>query len=132
MSEVLVASRWLYDTLQDVAPGGAWSDVAPPHVKDPYIVFSMTDANDVRVVDGIRVLTDALYTVKAVAETETYAGLETYASQIDTALHNASSVVTDGLIVWCVRERPVAYSETTDGLTYKHLGGMYRLQVRKE
>lgn len=132
MSEPVLTDKWLTTALAGIAPGGVHSDVAPPTVDDPYISFSLQDADDLMVVGGARVWTDALYLVKVVAQGDSYVGLNPYNDLLDAALHNKSVPVTGGQICWCRRERPVRYSETTDGVTYKHLGGLYRIQVREE
>lgn len=132
MSETLAVDTWLATVLADVAPGGVYADVAPPDVDEPYIVFSLSDATDVKVVGAQRVLTDVTYLVKAVQAGSSFVALDGIADGVDEALDNANGVTTSGVIIWCTRERPVRYSEVTDGVTYKHLGALYRIQARKE
>lgn len=138
MSETMITDRWLYDTLSNdttvaaEATGGIHSDVAPQGTESPYVVFSYSDGEDVRVVDGSRVFTDATYLVKAVLVGASYAALEALVDAIDAVLHNSSAVSDDGAIVWCVRERPIRYAESVNGEEYRHLGALYRIQARKE
>lgn len=136
MSEAVVADRWLASVLAaataSVAPGGVHSDVAPPGTVGPWVTFGLQDARDVKVVNTARVLTDATYLVKAVGPGSSYAGLEEVADAIDTALSGAAAVVAQGAIIWCERERPVRYRESDNGIEYRHLGGLYRIQVREE
>jgi hypothetical protein len=134
----MVTDDWLYDTLTAspalaaAAPGGVHADTAPPGTATPFVVFSLSDAQDVRVVDGSRVLTDATYLVKGVHEGSTYAPLEAVVDAIDAVLHNAQAVTAKGIIVWAVRERPIRYSEDAGGTSYRHHGALYRVQVREE
>jgi hypothetical protein len=132
VSEPLLIDRWLTEVLASAAAGGVYADVAPEGVTEPFITFSLQDAGDVYVVGRVRLLVDATYLIKAVMAGESYVGLEDAADAIDAALHNAAAARTGGRIVWCTRERPVRYSETTGGTTYKHLGALYRVQAREE
>lgn len=138
MSEAIVVDDHLYDTLHGsatllaAAPGGIHADVAPQGSTTPFVVFSLTDAQDVAVIGGSRVLTDATYLVKGVYEGTSYGPLETVADTIDTLLHNTHATTAKGLILAIVRERPVRYSEDVGGTSYRHLGALYRVQVREE
>jgi len=46
---------------------------------------------------------------------------------VDAVLHGASGTATDGTVIACVRERAFEMVEMTDGVQYRHLGGIYRV-----
>lgn len=108
------------------------ADVAPADTAEPFIVFSLQDARDVRTLGAGRVLTEASYLVKAVARAETYADVYDIADVIESVLDGASGTASDGAILWVERELPIRYTEVTDTGTYKHAGGVYRVYAREE
>lgn len=126
MTETMVIDRHLTALLAPLGP--TFSDVAPPTAASPFIVFSLVDAADVAVVGDVRLWVDAQYVVKVVAEGRSYAAIETLAGLVDSALHGSRA---HG-IMWVSRIRPVRYAEHAAGKDYRHLGGYYRIQARKE
>ena len=54
------------------------------------------------------------------------------ADRIDELLHGVRGSIPGLSVLSCVREAPVAYAEIENGIQYRHLGGLYRLQVRPE
>jgi hypothetical protein len=96
----------------------------------PYVTFMCQSSRDVGGVGGIRISTDNLYIVKAVAQGGTWDDVNQIAGRIDSLIHRPSSVMTEGSgSLTCVRESIVQYPEVTEGLQYRHLGGIYRIRA---
>ena len=133
--ELEVAERWIRSALLASTAitdyvGDRIFDLPPPRgTLYPYIVFNTQSAEDVRGVGTQRIMSDSIYTVKAVAETDDSSKLAPLAGAIDDALVLASpvSVGTIGTALACVRERLMRYTELTDGTYYSHRGGEYRI-----
>lgn len=142
MLEPLVAKRWLRATLAADAAlvalvGGALSPricdgPAPEGTAYPCVVFlPYTPGRDLSVIGGIRVWSELPYVVKAVHQAESYADpLQTLAERIDALLHRASGEVDGGRVIACVRVSPLEYPEVKNSVQYRHLGGIYKLQVQ--
>lgn len=135
MSEVVRADAWLYGVLHGDATllalvSDVYADVAPEGAAFPLVVSSLVDAGDVLTINGIRILTEAVYQVKVVGQGPSYVSLEAAANRIDALLHKASGSVSGGVIYSCVRIEPVRYAETSGGQAFRHLGGLYEIQVQ--
>lgn len=133
MSEIITADEWLYATLSGdatlIAAVGTriYGHVAPNSATFPLIIFAPVDnPTDLMVVNAKRVWSDGTWQVKVVSETQSLAGLEAIADRIDTLLHRQSG----SGVVACVRQGPLSYIEIVDGVQYRHLGGLYRIQVQ--
>lgn len=132
MSEILTADNWIYDTLvadATIVAGVStrvYGHVAPIDSVFPYIVFKPAETSiDLMVVNAKRVWSDGLWLVIVVGKTQTFSTLQTVADRIDTLLHRASGAG----VQTSVRERPFSMVEIVDGVQYRHLGGVYRIQV---
>lgn len=140
MAETDVIDTWLYSTLTGDASlaatlgasTGVYADVAESEAAEPYVVYQMVAANDVDVVGGTRIITDALYQVKVVKQCRSYSELSVAEGRIDALLHLGSGTTTGGRVYQARRVRPIRYTETREGRTYRHLGGDFRIHVREE
>lgn len=77
-----------------------------------------------------------VYIVKAVGEGDNQDGCAAIDRLIDNALTDNAleGVVLDngeGVIVSCRRQTDIEYEERTDGVTYQHIGGSYRVYVTR-
>jgi hypothetical protein len=142
MLEPLVAKSWLRATLAADATlvalvGGAgapriYDGPAPEGSAFPYVVFlPYTRGRDLSVIGEIRVWSELPYIVKAVHQAESYADpLQTLAERIDALLHRSRGMVAGGEVIACVRTSPLEYPELKHSVQYRHLGGIYKLQVQ--
>jgi hypothetical protein len=135
MSETVVADTWLYGRLAGDAElmsgvTGVFADVAPEGTAFPFVVFSFQSGRDTVGLGGTRIFTGATYQVKVISDKPSYGAIKALANRIDAVLHQASGAVADGTVISSVREEPVRYTETTAGKQFRHLGGLYRLQVQ--
>ena len=118
--ELEVAERWISAALLASTSitdyvGDRIFDRPPPRgTLYPYIVYNTQSADDVRGIGTQRIMSDSIYTVKAVAETDDSSRLAPLAGAIDDALTLSSpeSVGTVGTALACVRERLLRYSRT--------------------
>ena len=137
MHELVIADTWLVATLSGdatiaaAATGGVHDGNAPQGTAAPYVIIAYQSGSDVVGLGGRRVLTNPLYLVKVVGQAESYADLQPIANRVDQLLHAATGTAAGGRVLSCVRETPVKYPETKNGIPYRHLGGLYRLQVQE-
>lgn len=137
--EVVEAYEWLDATLKGDAtiqslvgnPARVHEHPAPQGTVSPYItVQSMAPLEDLDVVGAHRVWTEGLFLVRAVAETASIKVVEPIAKRIDELLHRSGGATADGRVVSSTREEAFYLPEFTNGKSYRHLGGVYRLYIQ--
>lgn len=136
-NEVLLADQWLYNILSGDVQLAAlvgvhiYSYLAPGGVTSPFVTYSFQGGADAIAVGGYRIMNTGSYQVKGITQSNSMVGpVKAIADRIDALLHRATGVVAGGIILACVRERPIAYMETSNGLRYNHAGGIYKVQVQ--
>jgi hypothetical protein len=123
---------WLYGiltgnaTLTALHGNRVYEGSAPQGVVFPVVIFNYMAGRDVTLVEGTRSHTSSLWLVKVVDKAETFTSTATITSQIDALLH-AKKETMDGINYSCLREEPFFLIEETDGVEYRHQGGMYRV-----
>lgn len=135
MSAALIADEWITTQLSAdlvLAALGIHSDLAPQGEQPPYVVFQCLNApRDMNGLGGTRIKSGTLYAVKVIGAGQSYAAIEDAANRIDQLLHNTSGTTSRGRVLSCVREQEIHYPEATNGQHYRHLGGIYRIQVQE-
>jgi hypothetical protein len=137
VSDTYKIDTWLYSVLHGdsslvaAAPGGIYADMAPLGVTGVYVTYALMAGSDVLTISGVRMLMRALYVVRATGEGNSYSVVTTAADRIDALLKRTSGSTSGGLILSCVREEPVRYGELVDGKQFRHLGGLYRIQIEE-
>jgi hypothetical protein len=137
VSESTVTDAWLYTTLTEDGTLAAlvgdrvYADLAPGDAAHPLVVFALQSSVDLLAVGAVRVWAEQVYQVQAIGEGSAYAALAAVADQVDTLLHRASGTVTAGTVWSCVREGELRYTETDRGVTYHHLGALWRIMATK-
>ena len=134
-NETWTIDSWLYSKLANDATlmaliTGVFADVAPQDQAMPFLVYSLQEVGDVMSINGTRIMTAGTYDVRVTTDSESYSSIKMAVERVDTLLHKTSGTVTGGLILSCVREAPVRYTELHQGRLYRHLGGLYSLQVK--
>lgn len=126
--------QWLYSTLSGDAAltvlvgTRIYSETAPPSTSSPLLVYSMQSAHDVAGASAQRIMIDGLWLIKAVTTGASYSPLTPIMDRVDALLHRSDGGTAGTAIVFTsVREYPVRYHEITDGVGYRHLGGVYRI-----
>lgn len=125
MTEHIDALNWLTEILTDIATGGVWRGVAPEGTPTPFIVISLQGAADRGDVSGFRLMTEAVYLVKAVGPSRDYGDIIAVADDIDEALQRASGES----VQFCYREQPIAIDEMVNGAKWSNIGGLYRIII---
>ncbi len=130
-TETDLIDRWLVAVLG--ADGSAvYADLADEGAPYPFYVFTMlSGGSDTLGVGQARIMARPLYLVKATVQSLTYDAARPAAKRADQLLHGARNVaVPGGLILSCTREAPFKLAENANGVSYRHLGGMYRFEVQ--
>lgn len=132
------ADRWIYgvlsvdSTILSLVSTRIYNQTIPSGAIYPCIMYQFQYANrDLITVGSTRVWADMVYLVRGIVQGEDYNTLENIADRIDVLLHGkASQVVSNGTVVTAVRIAPFKQDYETLSLPYRHLGGLYRLQVK--
>jgi len=135
-AELSLIDDWLDTTLKGDAAVASYvgtrvyPDVAPITAAYPFIVFQHQSSSDTKIVGSQRILVEALYVVKVTAQGDDFTALRPVAEAVDSALDRSYGTISGGSILICTRERPFRMAEVSDGKTYRHLGGEYRIHVQ--
>jgi len=107
-----------------------WRAVAPQGTTTPYVVFAAQSPSiPRRVLSGVA-YESALYTVKAVVQSNSASLAGTIASRIDTALDGPTLTFAGHAHMRCSRVQDIDYPEIApDGSVYQHRGAIYRIDA---
>ena len=131
--DLSICEKWLSDTLSasmDIAAlvgARVYLVQAPQGVAKPYITIAYSAGSDVNAI-GSRAIAQPLYIVKAIGAHEDLHTLRVLADWIDALLQD-TKVVVSGYQIRVQRESPLHYPEFSEGIEYRHVGGMYRCWV---
>jgi hypothetical protein len=135
--EIAVIEDWIVTALTastdvtDYVDNRIYSTPPPRGTEYPFIIYNMTSTNDVRGIGVSRIMSDTIYTVKAVARSSNATDLPDLVAAIDVALTlEIPAVSALGTVEACVRERAVQIAEFTEGQHYEHRGGDYKVHAR--
>ena len=102
--------------------------VAPPSATWPCVVFQAIPAFDTVGNFGTRVMTKLVYRVRGISQGTDMTALAAISARIDAALHKATGTYV-GMYCESLRERALSYPEVSSGVTYRHRGGEYAINV---
>src|SRR5437879_314249 len=115
--EIDAGFQWIYatlsgdGTLSGYAPGGVFRSLAPPGTVTPYIIMAYQGGSDVVTMNGVRLIVDAVFQVKAVGPANTTANIASAAERIDQLIGSPPTAGTtpDGLgaILSSYRQSPI-------------------------
>lgn len=142
-AEQAMVDTWVEARLSDVAvaaslnainaglSGRVFLDYAPKGTAWPVVIFQCQDPpRDVRGVGTSSVMIDTLYIVKTVAQVDEYAPLAPIASVLHAAMTTSTGdAVGDGLVLTSVRNDQFSMVEVDEGIQFRHLGGVFRIQA---
>ena len=135
MESSLIAEGWLYQALKNDVTLAGWAEGVyvdeVPEGTGQYVLITNLDAFDVSYVGGHIGHSDLLYTVRAVAEVGSYFALRIPAGRIHDLLHLQSGTIAIGTVLTCYRVQPFRMIERLNDRVFRHLGGIYRLQVQE-
>lgn len=143
--EVVQVAEWLYGVLSEDAglaealsvdlaalPDHVWPDVAPSGAAAPWVVYSVQDAIDWGALgSGPRVATSVVVNVRVVTEGRDPgaggpAAVRLYG--LLTGNHN-TALPGGGTILTGRRTQTLSYPENTGGIEYRHVGGLFTVEV---
>jgi len=136
-TETVAAAKWLYSVLSGDSALSAlvgarvFAYRVPEGTAFPCGIFQLQAAQpDSRVIGDIRLTSRIVWVVKAIGQGADFVSIQPVAERIDELLEASSGSNVDGVIVSCVRDRPLEMLEASDtGEDYAHLGGLYRFTV---
>jgi Protein of unknown function (DUF3168) len=116
-------------TLATLAPGGAFPDVAPEGVADPFVIVSLSSHEDVDEQSGRTAFERPRYLVKAVGQGPNAAAA--------IAAYNRAHALLQGPVLTIVgfhcmdvsREERIRFVERDGHVTWHHVGGIYRVEA---
>ncbi len=135
MNEYPRAAEWLYATLHGdsalmAAVSGIYEHPAPQGSTYPVVTFQQQAEVDVEVIDANRVWAEFTILVRVIGQTASTASLKAAADRLDALLHRVSGVTADSQVISCVRTEVFHLAEEVNGVSYRHLGGLYSLLVQ--
>lgn len=137
--EQIIAMQWAKEQLlastdvTDIVDTRVYYDKMPKDALYPSIVIQVQDADDLRGVGSVRIWTDTLLVVKAIAQCADDTVLAPVVRAIDGALNvpTGGTVVSPaGQVTASVRERPFKLIEVDQGVEFRHLGGIFRIHAQ--
>lgn len=136
--ELTRIDRWLTATLlasssvTDIVGTRVYGELAPPASSWPFVLFQHQASTDVTTAGRDRIMLDALYLVRGVHASTSFAGdAETLSDAITDALDAASGATTGGVVFACNRERPFRLVELDDGgAQHRHAGALFRIYAQ--
>lgn len=145
MLDINLASYWIYSRLAGdaiitgIVGTRVYRDVAPQGAPLPCLVFQVQSSEDYNTSGVNRIFTTLTVVVKAIVKGASYgADAQTLAARADALLHNVNGGVSMTLpdtsiatgYCWAWRTRPFNLAEVSDGVQYRHLGGVYRVHAQ--
>jgi len=118
---------------EDSQLSGAYFEVIPEDRSLPAIRFHTQDMHDVRQAMGgpHRIMVSIDWLVAVVNEGLRLTQLVLLADRLDARLHESNGQTSTVRVMQCVRIAPFTQTEVADsGVTYRHVGGLYRTIVQ--
>jgi hypothetical protein len=143
--EIAAGLAWIYSTcagdstLLGLAPGGIYRGAAPATDSSgnplamPVVIFGFQAGSIKTTFNGYRVLTRALFQIKATGLGSDTVAVANAAERLDELFGGPTKgTVTGGRIDSCIGETPLQYDEPAiAGKYFTHFGGIYELLIEK-
>lgn len=139
MSDLTRVDEWILTKLRDDPQVGGvigqrvYSDAAPQGAAMPMVLFAFLGGSD-KTQTFLRRFTNAIYLVRAVAQSSSYAAVEPISDRIDEILNvpTQGAFVRGVLITNVLREQPHQRKDLENGVPYVYLGGFYRIRYQPQ
>lgn len=140
--EGLTVAQWIYGTLTGSAQlqtlAGGLSALQKRVVEDEYtgtatwwITFTILPPIDVKSADTLQIMSQVQFQVKVVGQTLSYTPLMNPYRAVHAALEGRTNQDTTlGRVLTSHRVSGVQYPERTNGIEYRHLGGLYETMTQ--
>lgn len=136
--------RWVWTTLttdptlqgllggtQASAEARVWEGVAPEGTGTPWVVFTVVEPRDVKVVGLAQVFAMVQVQVKVVGKATSYGPLLPVYQRVHELLDGKTNqVVVDGVVLTSERVSGIQFPERVNGIEYRHLGGLYETHTQ--
>lgn len=141
MIDTALAKSWIFGrltgdaTLQGLIGSRVYDaiDMSGSNVY-PYVIIAHMDPLDLlRGVGPVIIAGAGMYLVKAVGKTRSISGLVPIVQRVQALLHDQAgpAPMGGGQVLACTLESGVDYPELSDGVMYRHLGGVYRVYTQE-
>ena len=113
-------------SITNEATSGVFNGIAPQGTEPPFVVFSAISK-----IDDYFAYTErggeAMYMVKAITRSPWPKESGDIDTQIDSVMQNSSLSISGYRLIECRRESDIYLVEDLEGITYQHVGGLYRI-----
>ena len=110
------------------AVGGVFNQMAPEGTQPPFVVFqAMSKVDDYWSYTGRG--GTAVYMIKVIDESRWPKAASDIDTQIDSAMQDVALSVTGYALLQCRRESDIYLVENSEGRTFQHIGGLYRIEA---
>lgn len=131
-------AQWIYETLAadsvitDLVGTRLFDEVAPQGTAYPLVRFEQMSSVDVMgATESTRIMVNELWLIRAIAETSSYrGGLLTLANRIDDLFQNNAGEVVGTNIFSSARDSAFRQYNVDQGVSFRHLGGIYRIYAQ--
>lgn len=131
------AARWIVatlgadPTLTTLVGGRVYRELAPDGAVDPFVVFKLNSARNLRIVGPDRVWGDLRYLIHGTQAGSSQATLAPIYARVIQLLHAKRGATATATIDNCVHEADWQMTEidTRSGQRYEHLGGFFQVKV---
>lgn len=139
MSESLHVDKWLYSifsTDAQIIAAGNKAVVAgrtPTGVGFPYISFNLQSGRDITGTGAKRLMSRPLYQIEAISRGGVTSDFAAIVARIDELLENKTAEIFDGYVFGARRTQEINRIEqgANPDEYFKHVGGLYRINVFK-
>lgn len=136
--ESSAVAEWIYSNLAadnsitGIVDSRIYEGPAPQGSTYPIVRFEQQSTLDVMgATEATRIMVNELWLIRAIGMTQSYRGdLQTLANRIDALFHNTDGSVADALVFSSAREYAMRLPEEDQGISYRHLGGIYRIYAQ--
>lgn len=120
----------LGNLLAPAAPGytkAIYHAVAPDGATYPLVIFMQTSGVPVEAMHDPEAYVESTWLVKAIDQNTTADTAEAIDARVKALLNDASLSISGAVSLYLRRQSDVDYAEVTNGVTFRHSGGLYRL-----
>lgn len=107
----------------------AAKNIASAGTAAPYIVFQKMSGIDDWVFNDLA-SRDLVYMIKVVVSGNSALVAGKALARVVTLLNDESFSISDYTVIRCRQESDIDYSETSNGIIYHHIGGLFRISIR--
>lgn len=100
---------------------------APAGAGYPFVVFQKQSGVPTEAMTDPSALENDVWLIKAIDRSTSADTAEAIQERVKSLLNDATLSISGGTLLYLRRQSDVEYPETTDGVSYKHAGSLFRL-----